>query len=309
MTGLTHATSGTVKIADENIENVKNLWRLVGLCPQHDTIWPDLTIEDHLLFYCRLRGIPRERINGTVRRIAEDVGLDGDPFRQFASQMSGGMKRRLSIAIAMTASPKILILDEPTTGLDPDTRHKIWKVINKIAESKDRSIIITTHSMEEADALCSRIGIVCEGRLQVIGNQVHLKNKIGSGIKLTLVITMESAIDSLTEFEKNFEIIENKALEKINVQILKLICSQAIFFSKSKTHLPSLLSKLNGQSKMAIWNSTMTFVLPTEGLDIASIFERIDERKNEMMIVDWSLSQTTMEDVFIKVVEGAMRDK
>ena len=149
-------------------------------------LWPELTVHEHLLFYCRLRGIDSSRINGAVRRIAEDVGLDGDPLHQLARELSGGMKRRLSIGIALTASPNLLVLDEPTTGLDPDTRHKIWQVIDKIKSRGDKSVVITTHSMEEADSLCSRIGIVCDGRLKVLGNQVHLKNKFGSGFKLSL---------------------------------------------------------------------------------------------------------------------------
>lgn len=116
-TGLSHATSGSILINDKSITEIENLWALVGICPQHDTVWPDLTIEDHLLFYCRLRGIPAKLVHGTVRNIAIEIGLDGDAFRQTASQMSGGMKRRLSIGIALTASPRILVLDEPTVSL------------------------------------------------------------------------------------------------------------------------------------------------------------------------------------------------
>lgn len=100
------------------------------------------------MFYCRLRGTEKLSLNAVVRQIAEEVGLDGDPFHQLASQMSGGMKRRLSIAISMTASPRIVVLDEPTTGLDPDTRNKIWEMISKMAKRSDRAILITTHSME-----------------------------------------------------------------------------------------------------------------------------------------------------------------
>jgi len=114
MTGLSRPTGGTIEINGKNINEIKELWKVIGICPQHDTIWNELTVEEHLFFYCRLRGIPRNQIAGVVRKIAEDVGLDGDPFCQFAGQLSGGQKRRLSIAISMTASPRVVVLDEPT---------------------------------------------------------------------------------------------------------------------------------------------------------------------------------------------------
>lgn len=142
-------------------------------------------MEQHLKFYCRSRGVPSKLLNGAVRKIAEEVELDGDAYRKLAGALSGGMKRRLSIAIAMCGSPKIMVLDEPTTGLDPDTRQHIWKLVSKVSQRPDRCVVITTHSMEEADALCSRIGIVCSGRLKVVGNQIRLKNNYGNVVKVS----------------------------------------------------------------------------------------------------------------------------
>ena len=95
------------------------LWKYVGVTPQFDTVWPEMTVEEHLYFYCRLRGIVRSSLANMVRRIAEDIELDGDAFRQKAGGLSGGMKRRLSIGISLTANPRILVLDEPTTASRP----------------------------------------------------------------------------------------------------------------------------------------------------------------------------------------------
>ena len=107
-----------------------------------------MTVEEHLYFYCRLRGVPRASLANMVRRIAEDVELDGDAFRQRAGGLSGGMKRRLSIGISLTADPRILVLDEPTTGLDPETKRQVWRVIDRVKKTNsDRCVIITTHSM------------------------------------------------------------------------------------------------------------------------------------------------------------------
>lgn len=132
-----------------------------------------MTVEEHLRFYCRLRGVCKQAITGMVHKIAEDVELDGDALRQRAVQLNGGMRRRLSIGIALTADPKILILDEPTTGLDPETRRQIWRIVDNVRSGGDeRCVIITTHSMEEADALCTRIGIVCNGNVGFWGRNL-----------------------------------------------------------------------------------------------------------------------------------------
>ena len=107
--------------------------------------------------------------------IATAVGLgEPDVYIRPSGQLSGGMRRRLSIAISLVGSPRVVNLDEPTTGLDPSTRHEIWSLISSFA-SPERAVIITTHQMIEADTLCSRIAIISKGRLKVIGTQQHLK--------------------------------------------------------------------------------------------------------------------------------------
>jgi len=92
-----------------------------------------------------------------------------------AKDLSGGMRRRLSLGIALCGDPRVVFLDEPTTGLDVDTRQSVWQMIMRA--KKARSVILTTHSMEEADALCERIGIMADGELQCVGSQLHLKNR------------------------------------------------------------------------------------------------------------------------------------
>ena len=128
-----------------------------GVCPQFDTVWHDLTVQQHLEFYSRVKGIESSAAHIAARSVAMKVGLDGDPYGKLASSLSGGMRRRLSIAIALIGNPDIVFFDEPTTGLDPETRRQLWDIIKR-EQSDGRCVIITTHSMEEADALCSRIG-------------------------------------------------------------------------------------------------------------------------------------------------------
>lgn len=110
------------------------------------------------------------------------------------SQLSGGMKRRLSLAIALVGKPKLILLDEPTSGLDPETRRAIWDIIN--LQRQDKSLILTTHNMEEADVLCSRIAILSKGKLLCIGTQLHLKNKFGKGYSLSITVQQGKEIEA-----------------------------------------------------------------------------------------------------------------
>ena len=111
--------------------------------------------------------------------------LDGDAYNTKASGLSGGMRRRLTIAMAILGNPPIVLMDEPTTGLDPDNRQQVWKIIQSL-KSPDRLILLTTHSMEEAEALCTRIGIMAHGRLMCVGSSQHLKTQFGKGYTLTV---------------------------------------------------------------------------------------------------------------------------
>lgn len=118
-----------------------------------------------------------------VKKALKEVQLENERDT-LTSALPLGMKRRLSIAISLVANPKVVFLDEPTTGLDPETRRQLWNILQDCKNDKSRAIVLTTHSMEEADVLCSRIGIVNNGVLKCIGSQVRLKNLYGGGYHL-----------------------------------------------------------------------------------------------------------------------------
>ena len=114
------------------------------MCPQFDTVWDDLTVREHLSFYARLKGVQERAIRAAVQQTAQKVDLDGDAFNMLATSLSGGMRRRLSLAIALIGAPKIVFLDEPTTGLDPETRRQIWNIIQS-EKAMGRCMVVTTH--------------------------------------------------------------------------------------------------------------------------------------------------------------------
>jgi len=172
----------------------------IGVCPQHDILYPSLSVREHLEFACRARGV-KNPTEG-ARRIAVVCELDGDPFHTRSSELSGGMRRRLSIAIAAAGSPEVVFMDEPTTGLDPETRFSIWSMIRKLGEG--RLLILSTHSMEEAESLSSRIAIMNSGKMLCLGDPVHLKTKFGMGLRVRMVL-LEKDVDYLKVIQEELD--------------------------------------------------------------------------------------------------------
>jgi len=183
--GLLNATSGRAFVGGVEIgRDVFALQQRLGLCPQFDVLYPDLTVEEHLLFYVRLKGFPQAQERLHVAQLIDEVGLSAER-RRLASALSGGQKRRLSIGIALAGNPAVVLLDEPSSGLDPGSRRAVWEVIKRAREH--RCFLLTTHSMEEAEVLCTRIGIVVSGQLKCLGTSRHLKTRFGQGFKLDVI--------------------------------------------------------------------------------------------------------------------------
>ncbi len=161
--------------------SMRSINKIMGVCPQHDILWEQLTGKEHLELFAALRGMPVELIPEHVEERIKDVNLGAAQHVQSGSY-SGGMRRRLSIAIALLGDPQIVYLDEPTTGMDPVTRRDVWDMI--IRAKKGRVIVLTTHSMEEADVLGDRVAIMSHGKIQALGTSLSLKKEYGSGYKM-----------------------------------------------------------------------------------------------------------------------------
>merc|ERR1712060_454374 len=156
----------------------------LGVCPQEDPLWDSVTGRDHLLFYGRLKRVPPADLSRKVDDLLMRLGLYEDSQRK-VGEYSGGMKRKLSLAIALIGHPPLLFLDEPSAAVDAASKRHLWNVIKQ--RSQGQSVIITTHSMEEAEALCDRIAIQVKGQLLCLGTPSHIKALYGSGYQLELV--------------------------------------------------------------------------------------------------------------------------
>lgn len=152
--------------------------RLVGVAPQENLLYPSLTCTENLGFFARIYGLDRLGRQQRVARCLELVNL-GDRAHSPAETLSGGMQRRLSMAIALIHQPKLIILDEPTTGLDIEARYEIWQLIRRL-QSEGATVLLTTHLLEEAERLCQRIGILRQGKLLAEGSQAELRRWIAA---------------------------------------------------------------------------------------------------------------------------------
>jgi len=346
LTGLLDATAGSAYLCGLDLtKEVDRVFRLLGICPQFDVVWDDLTVQEHLLFYARLKGIPKSFERTLVQHIAELTDLDGDPLLKPASALSGGMRRRLSLGISLIGNPSIWLLDEPSTGLSPETRREIWGIIERRKRYSKRSggigksIVITTHSMEEADTLCDRIAIIAAGNLQCIGSSTHLKLKFGEGFKLTFHLQHEFDRAKVEE-ELNRKIGSN------NVEEESKESSVSISMPSSRSKLPepspsSILARhvelLRFVSKMApharitsvegkqvVWRldahkpgiNVRTYQLPNlagEQHALATqrtnewlgIFNNMEKHRSELLplydVEEWGLQQASLEEVFLSI--------
>lgn len=177
LTGLLKADSGTVTIFGETAKGQMNdIKRRMGVIPQDLAIYDDLTARDNIKFFASLYGLKGKKLKNAVDKALEFTGLT-ESAKKMPKKFSGGMKRRLNIACGIAHQPELIIMDEPTVGIDPQSRNHIIESVKNLSK-QGKTIIYTTHYMEEAEALCSRIGIIDHGKIIAKGSQTELKSLI-----------------------------------------------------------------------------------------------------------------------------------
>jgi len=175
LTTLTRADSGTASVAGEDVAKHPNrVRRAIGYVAQDSGVDWEATGRENLLLQGRIHGMAGPPLRGRVDELLELVGL-GDSADRIARTYSGGMKRRLDVAIGLVHKPRVLFLDEPTTGLDPEARAAMWEEVERLAREEHLTILLTTHYLEEADRLAERVAIVSQGRIVVEGSPETLK--------------------------------------------------------------------------------------------------------------------------------------
>mmetsp|Transcript_117060 Transcript_117060/g.162752 ORF Transcript_117060/g.162752 Transcript_117060/m.162752 type:complete len:186 (+) Transcript_117060:4602-5159(+) len=148
-----------------------------------------MTVQDHLIYYAQLKGIKSSLRARMIEKTIIDLNLDAHRDKQ-AGALSGGNRRKLSVAIAIIGNPSVVLLDEPSAGMDPEARRFMWTVVAKISQHRKKcGVILTTHSMEEAEALSTKMGIMVRGGVfKCYGSALHIKNKYGTGYEIEVKI-------------------------------------------------------------------------------------------------------------------------
>ncbi|GAB9467021.1 hypothetical protein Gpo141_00004381 [Globisporangium polare] len=269
LTGVLTPTAGDASFRGLSLrEHMDEIRESLGICFQHDVLYPELTVEDHIEFYGRIKGYTGDALKAEVASKIAEVGLS-DKTKVLSSALSGGMKRKLSVAISLLGKSSLVFLDEPTSGMDPYSRRQIWEIL--MNNRQDRVMVLTTHFMDEADILGDRIAIMAEGELRCCGSSLFLKNRYGVGYNLTMV--KEEGCD------------DSKVIDFV------------------KEHIPSCTVLSNVGTEVAFQlplDASSKF---------ARMFELLDSKLGQLSLLSYGISVTTMEEVFIKVAEATDDDE
>jgi ABC-type multidrug transport system ATPase subunit len=171
--GTIKPTSGSISVNSK-----------IAICKQHDMLWDNMSVNHHMRYFSMLNGVPEDDLKQWFEKIKAFGLITDSMMHQYPSDLSGGMRRRLSVALSMIGDADVLLLDEPSTGLDPKNRNQLWDSIFNIRKQKGKSIILSTHSMQEADALSDRIGVMKDGRLIALGTKNDLNIRYGNMMKV-----------------------------------------------------------------------------------------------------------------------------
>ena len=232
-----------------------SLNQITGNCPQHDVLFPGMNIMDHVMLYAGIRGETFSQVWPQIHERFKRVKMD-KILKKDIEKFSGGMKRRLSFVLSTIGEPEFLMMDEPTTGMDPINRRNVWNLIEEY--KNDHSILLSTHSMEEADALGDKIAILKKGELVGLGTANHLKSRFGSGYRF-FATTPPGSEDHVTA-----------------MLLLKL---------------PGAFLQLKGYA-------TVVIVVPNELQLFDFIRSLAKDQQFSGFILDWGLSRTSLVDVF-----------
>ncbi|OWK64540.1 Retinal-specific ATP-binding cassette transporter, partial [Lonchura striata] len=301
LTGLFPPTSGTVLVGGLDIQtHMDSIRHRLGMCPQHNILFNHLTVAEHILFYSQLKGRSREEAEQELETMLEDMGLTHKRNEE-AQNLSGGMQRKLSVAIAFVGEAKVVVLDEPTSGVDPYSRRSIWDLLLKYRPG--RTIILSTHHMDEADILGDRVAIISQGKLFCSGSPVFLKNCFGSGFYLTLVRKMRTTkMGRATSFCSCGSQCSCSCSSCVHggeegAPELELDGDLNELAEVIHHHIPEAkLIESIGQE--------LIYLLPNKNFkqrSYASLFRELEETLDDLGLSSFGVSDTPLEEVFLKV--------
>ncbi|XP_058025569.1 ABC-type organic anion transporter ABCA8-like [Ahaetulla prasina] len=241
----------------------------LGYCPQENELWSNLTMKEHLEIFAAVKGIRKDEATMAINRISQALELRGH-LKKTVKTLAAGLTRKLCFALSMLGNPTLMLLDEPTTGLDPKGKRQVWRTIHTLLKEKDEGVILTTHHMEEAEVLCDRVAIMVSGQLRCLGSIQYLKSKFGKNYLLQIKV---------------------KGVEQgdlVNTQILKIFPQAA-----RQERISTLLA----------------YKIPMEdALPLSRAFAMLEDAKQRFSLEEYNFSLNTLEQVFLELCKEHERD-
>uniref|UniRef100_A0A8C6NMZ2 ATP binding cassette subfamily A member 5 n=1 Tax=Nothobranchius furzeri TaxID=105023 RepID=A0A8C6NMZ2_NOTFU len=283
--GICPPTNGSATIYGSPVAEVaegSEMKQLVGICPQFNIIFDVLTVEEHLKIFAAIKGIPPADVKTEVTKVLKDLDLEKIMTAQ-AKNLSASQKRKLSVGIAILGNPKILLLDEPTAGMDPCSRHQVWSLLKKLRAG--RVIVLSTHYMDEADILADRKAVISQGQLKCVGSSLYLKIKCGVGYHLRMSVSEGCNAESVVSLV-NRHVPKAKLSRQHEAEL-----TFTLPFESMDT-FPGLFSELDSQPKLGIINYGVSMTT------LEDVFLRL-EAENEVDQADYSVfNQEQAEDEY-----------
>ncbi|XP_069808346.1 ATP-binding cassette sub-family A member 9-like isoform X2 [Dendropsophus ebraccatus] len=264
MAGELEPTAGEVVLCSAD-----NHSSLLGYCPQSSPLWPSLTVLEHLEIYAAINGIKKDDTNQAIKRVSEALELN-EHLSKHAKNLSVGVSRKVCFAISMLGNPTVALLDEPSTGLDPKGQQRLWRAIRAAFRNKERGAILTTHYMEEAEAVCDRVAIMVSGNLRCIGSIQQLKSKFGKGYLLEMKVKDPWRVDEIHQ------------------------------------EISRIFPQADRQDR---FSSLLLYKIPMENVQsLSQAFSQLEEAKRAYDIEEYSFSQPTLVQVFLDLAKEQKED-
>ena len=334
-------THGSIYINGLNItKHFDKVKLMFGYCPQFDAIFYYMTVKENLEFYSRIKGVDPEKINEIVQAMIESMTLSKYTDK-LAGRLSGGNKRKLSVAISMICNPPIVLLDEPSTGMDPEARRFMWAVIHKLTtKSQSNCVIMTTHSMDEAETLCKRMGIMVNGEFVCMGTSNYIKETYGYGYEIDLRIkpfeqkeldgiieklgvkrshkikTLEEVKKILTKIKKEhfFKYIQEEGIgRKIYTEVvhhgdinIQALINWTRYVTYAMKMINVVLPHFNEVILSEFIENNFLFKIKKskDAKSIGFLFSILEKEKEDFEITEYSIQQTSLEQIFNKFAEN-----
>ncbi|XP_049717422.1 ABC-type organic anion transporter ABCA8-like isoform X1 [Elephas maximus indicus] len=259
ITGDTKPTAGQVLLQGSSRGDTTGF---LGYCPQENTLWPNLTVREHLDVYATVKGLRKGDATAAVTRLVDALKLQ-DQLKVPVKTLSEGIKRKLCFVLSILGGPAVVLLDEPSTGMDPEGQQQMWQAIRATIRNTERGALLTTHYMAEAEAVCDRVAIMVSGRLRCIGSIQHLKSKFGKDYLLEMKAKTPAQVEPLHE------------------EILRLFPQAA---------------------RQERYSPLMVYKLPVEDVrPLSQAFFKLEQVKQSFDLEEYSLSQSTLEQVFLEL--------